>query len=543
MKRFMVFIILFFACNKKDRSWNLLKKPEITTSAITNIGTDAATGGGSIISDGGSAITRRGVCFGTNSMPTIDNTSTNDQGGSGVFTSSLSGLKPNTLYHVRAYAINSVGVAYGNVISFTTITGVTDLNCASAINNGTLTSGIAASNVSSAVPYTGGNGGTYSAQTVASTGVTGLTARLFAGNFANGSGYLGFTITGTPSSAGTASFALSIGGQSCSLSRTVNSLAGSITTLNCGSATNNGTLIQGAAAGGVSSSMFYLGGNGGNYSAQSVNSTGVTGLTATLPAGTFANGSGSLTYTITGTPSSGGTASFALSIGGQSCTLIRTVNGGSPAGCGAMNVHNSTLTYGSMTDQDGNVYKTLVIVTQEWMVENLRARTYRNGVVIPEVTDAATWGGLTTGASCWYNNDSATYACPFGRLYNWYAVASSNNVCPTGWHVPTDAEWTTLENQLGGSSIAGGKMKSTGTLYWQSPNTSADNSSGFSGLAGGSRNNNGAFGNFGYDGYWWSSSENNTYSALSRLMNYNNGNTYSTNANKSVGFSVRCMRD
>jgi uncharacterized protein (TIGR02145 family) len=208
-----------------------------------------------------------------------------------------------------------------------------------------------------------------------------------------------------------------------------------------------------------------------------------------------------------------------------------------------MNVHNSTLTYGSMTDQDGNVYKTLVIVTQEWMVENLRARTYRNGVVIPEVTDAATWGGLTTGASCWYNNDSATYACPFGRLYNWYAVASSNNVCPTGWHVPTDAEWTTLENQLGGSSIAGGKMKSTGTLYWQSPNTSADNSSGFSGLAGGSRNNNGAFGNFGYDGYWWSSSENNTYSALSRLMNYNNGNTYSTNANKSVGFSVRCMRD
>ncbi|MFN5208953.1 MAG: fibrobacter succinogenes major paralogous domain-containing protein, partial [Bacteroidota bacterium] len=174
--------------------------------------------------------------------------------------------------------------------------------------------------------------------------------------------------------------------------------------------------------------------------------------------------------------------------------------------------------------------------------ENLRARTYRNGVVIPQVTDASTWSGLSTDASCWYNNDSATYACPYGRLYNWYAV-SSNNVCPTGWHVPTDAEWTTLENQLGGSSIAGGKMKSTGTQYWQSPNSFADNSSGFSGLAGGSRSLNGPFNGVGGYALWWSSAEFNAYSAWNRNLLYNSGNVGRYYNNKGEALSVRCIKD
>jgi hypothetical protein len=201
---------------------------------------------------------------------------------------------------------------------------ITAFNCAGATNNGTLTSGTAASGVSSSIPYTGGNGGTYSAQSVSSTGVTGLTATLTAGTFANGSGTLTYTISGTPANSGTASFTLSIGGQACTLLRTVGFPVGSITALTCGSATNNGTLTSGTAANGVSSSVPYTGGNGGTYSAQSVSSTGVTGLTATLTAGTFASGSGSLTYTISGTPASSGTASFALSIGGQSCSV--TIN-------------------------------------------------------------------------------------------------------------------------------------------------------------------------------------------------------------------------
>ena len=174
------------------------------------------------------------------------------------------------------------------------------LNCASATNSGTLIHGAAASGVSSGVPYTGGNGGPHSGQTVTSTGVTGLTATVAAGTFAIGAESLSYAITGTPSDIGTASFALDIGGRTCTLTRTV--APGSITTLNCASAAHNGTLVHGVAASSVSSRVPYTGGNGGAHSGQTVTSTGITGLTATLTAGNFAAGADSLTYTITGTP-------------------------------------------------------------------------------------------------------------------------------------------------------------------------------------------------------------------------------------------------
>jgi hypothetical protein len=200
-----------------------------------------------------------------------------------------------------------------------TITGIT---CGSATNSGNLTTGVAASGVTSVIPYTGGNGGSHGGQTVTSTGITGLTATLSAGSFTNGNGNLTYTITGTPSAAGTASFAINIGGRTCTLTRTVTSSAGSIGgSINCAGATNNGTLTARVAASGVSSVISYTGGNGGSHNGQTVTSTGVTGLTATLSAGNFANGNGTLTYTITGTPNTGGTANFAINIGGKTCTL------------------------------------------------------------------------------------------------------------------------------------------------------------------------------------------------------------------------------
>ncbi|AZA54796.1 hypothetical protein [Chryseobacterium sp. G0201] len=208
--------------------------------------------------------------------------------------------------------------------------GIVSLNCLDATHNGTLTSGTSASGVSSVISYTGGNGGSHNGQIVTSTGVTGLTATLLAGNFANGNGTLTYTITGTPSSAGTASFAINIGGQTCILTRTVTEPAGAITTLDCAGATNNGTLTSGTIASGVSSVISYTGGNGGSHSGQVVTSTGVTGLTATLLAGNFANGNGTLTYTITGTPSGAGNATFAINIGGQICNITIIVASGQP---------------------------------------------------------------------------------------------------------------------------------------------------------------------------------------------------------------------
>jgi len=199
---------------------------------------------------------------------------------------------------------------------------VTEIICGSATNSGNLTSGVVASGVTSVIPYTGGNGGSHGGQTVTSIGVTGLTATLSAGSFANGNGNLTYIISGTPSATGTASFAINIGGRTCTLTRTVTGAVGNISgSINCGAAANNGTLTARVAATGVSSMIPYTGGNGGSHNGQMVTSTGVTGLTATLSAGNFANGNGTLTYTITGTPNTGGTANFVINIGGKTCTL------------------------------------------------------------------------------------------------------------------------------------------------------------------------------------------------------------------------------
>ncbi|WP_330444501.1 hypothetical protein [Flavobacterium sp. C4GT6] len=202
---------------------------------------------------------------------------------------------------------------------------VTGLDCTGVPDYGELREGEPAVNVYSVISYTGGDGAYHTGQTVTSTGVTGLTATLVAGSFANGDASLTYTITGTPSSVGTASFAVNIGGQSCTLTREVLSSLPAIASLDCAGAVHNGALEEGIAASGVSSVIAYSGGDGSAHTGETVTSTGVTGLTATLNAGNFANGDGSLIYTITGTPSSVGTASFAVNIGGQSCVLTRTV--------------------------------------------------------------------------------------------------------------------------------------------------------------------------------------------------------------------------
>lgn len=204
---------------------------------------------------------------------------------------------------------------------------------------------------------------------------------------------------------------------------------------------------------------------------------------------------------------------------------------------------NTALTYGTVTDVEGNVYKTITIGTQTWMAENLKTTKYRNGNLIPNVTANASWAALATGAYCWYNNDATTYKAAYGALYNWYAVADSRNIAPTGWHVPTDAEWTTLTNFLGGETVSGGKLKETGTQHWSSPNTGATNSSGFIALPSGYRYYNGAFYNIGYDGDFWSSSAYTTTNALYRDLYYFYANVTRSNINKQSGLSVRCVHD
>ena len=174
------------------------------------------------------------------------------------------------------------------------------------------------------------------------------------------------------------------------------------------------------------------------------------------------------------------------------------------------------------------------------MVRNLDVTTYRNGDVIPQVTSSA-WATLTTGAWCWYNNEADSGAI-YGKLYNWYAVNDPRGLAPQGWHIPTDAEWTTLGDFLGGNSVAGGKMKTTGTTRWISPNT-ATNVSGFSGLGGGQRVSFGSFSEVRDYGYWWSAKEASSMAAWYRRLNHYYVDLYSNSTSKNIGNSVRCIRD
>jgi uncharacterized protein (TIGR02145 family) len=367
------------------------------------------------------------VAYGTGQNPTVSGTSTSDGTGTGAFTSTLTGLAPSTLYYVRAYATNSVGTAYGSQISFTTLAPPAVLPTVSTT---------AASAITATGASTGGN--------VTADGGAAVTARGVAYGTAQNP-----TVSGTSTSDGT------------------------------GTGSFMSTLT------GLVPSTLY------NVRAYATNSVGTA-------------------Y--------GNEVSFTTLTAAPSFT------------CGTTTV----------TDVDNNSYNTVQIGTQCWTQSNLKVSKYRNGDNISTGLTNTPWSSTSSGAYAIYGNDNANDAL-YGKLYNWYAVNDSRGLCPVGWHVPSDAEWSTLTNSLGGASVAGGKMKST--TGWNSPNTGATNSSGFTGLPGGFRGSGGGFSNLGNYGYWWSSSDAGSGNAWYRDLNYNTANAGRKYTVHRSGFSVRCARD
>jgi uncharacterized protein (TIGR02145 family) len=202
----------------------------------------------------------------------------------------------------------------------------------------------------------------------------------------------------------------------------------------------------------------------------------------------------------------------------------------------------------TVSDIEGNVYNTVSIGTQVWMKENLKTTKFNDNTDIPLVTDENACAKLSTSAYCWYNNDAATHKASYGALYNWYVVNSGYNgdkkVCPTGWHIPTDTEWTILTTYLGGESVAGGKLKETGLTHWITPNTGATNETGFTALPGGYRlYYSGNFADNRIFDEWWSSSEFNTSSAWFRHLIYGGNGVSILGMDKRYGLSVRCLKD
>jgi uncharacterized protein (TIGR02145 family) len=401
---------------------NAATVPTLTTTAASAITGTTATSGGNITSDNGATITARGVCWSTTANPTISlPTKTVDSIGTGIFTSSITGLSLNTLYYVRAYATNSAGTAYGTQVSFTTLR-------LPAVITGSV------SNITSTTATASGN--------VADSGSRAIVAR-------------GVCYATTPSPTIT-----------------------------------NGTVVA--------------------------NGTNATGAYTVSLTGLWANTSYYVRAFVT--------------------TTVGTSYG----------------VDSSFTTASGAVLPSVTIGTQVWTTQNLSVARYRNGDIIPQVTDPTHWAALTTGAWCWYNNDSANYAAIYGRLYNWYAVNDARGLAPAGWHVPTDAEWNKLVKYLDAgadttcigcsqSSIAGGAMKST--TGWNAPNIGATNSSGFAGLPGGYRGVDGSFRLIGYSVDWWSSTEVSTTHARVRTQLYNDSGVNRNQYTKSYGFSVRCLRD
>jgi uncharacterized protein (TIGR02145 family) len=287
----------------------------------------------------------------------------------------------------------------------------------------------------------------------------------------------------------------------------------------------------------------------------------ITGYTVTSsPGGITGTGSGS-PITVSGLTN--GTAyTFSVvatnAIGNSSpSTASSAVTPSAPFLCGT-----------TVADIDGNTYNTVLIGTQCWTKENLKVTKYNDGTAIPlnntytSGTVSTVWQGLTTGAYTIYGNESSTgaNATNYGFLYNWYAAkgiatagsTTYKNICPTGWHVPTDSDWNKLVKSIDSgadttgtnpqSIIAGGKMKSTSSL-WNSPNIGADNASGFTALPGGYRNFNGSFGGIRNNTFFWSATEHASYYSWPRNLYFNFSNFYRDINDNSAGFSVRCLRD
>jgi uncharacterized protein (TIGR02145 family) len=212
---------------------------------------------------------------------------------------------------------------------------------------------------------------------------------------------------------------------------------------------------------------------------------------------------------------------------------------------------------GKISDVDGNVYYTVTINDRIWMAENLKTTKYANGSPIALLESQSSWYASTDTAMayCWYNNDINNRST-YGALYNWRGAMKGNpgiiinpadrqGACPDGWHVPDKTEWTELVNFLGGDTVAGGKLKETGTKHWKDLNVGATNESGFTGLPGSHRSHYGIFENLGYSGYWWSSTEDPDASGMAYVRGLW-GSVKHSNFNilaKRDAVSIRCIKN
>ena len=505
-----------------------VKRPVVSTNAVTEITNNTAKCGGTIIKDWNYTVTEKGICWSTNPDPYISNNRTFDGTGTGVFLSTITGLSPGTTYYVKAYAINSQGPAYGKEVSFTT-------GSVSPVLP-TLTT-TAASSITSTTATSGGNITSDGGALVTARGVCWSTSAnptiALSTKTTDGTGNGSFTSSLTNLSANTTYYIRAYATNS------VGTAYGTQVSFTTGAVAPVVPTLTTIAASSITSTTATSGGNISSDGGAAVTARGVCWNTTQTP--TIAN-----SKTIDGT----GVGIFTSSITTLTANTTYYVRAYATNSAGTsygsqISFITQLISGGTVTDVDGNTYSTVTIGTQVWMVENLKVTKFNDNTAIPLVTDRYVWSFLWTPGYCWYNNDAETNKNTYGALYNWFAV-NTGKLCPTGWHVPSDTEWTILTNYLGGESVAGGKLKETGTSHWISPNTGATNSSGFTALPGGDRTITISFSSIGQTGSWWSSTEieNSSLSAYVWIMYSSSSNAKrNTNYFSSEGLSARCVKD
>lgn len=513
----VVLLSSFFSCKKNEAP----VIPVVETTAISAVTQTTASGGGKVVDNGGLPIISRGVCWSFSDNPTILDRKTSDGKGDGLFTSNLTDLSPQSQYYVRAYATNSIGTGYGESVTFNTspvglcevtTAEVTELTSNSAKSGGNVISG---------------GGGSVTGRGVCWSTKTGP---VITGNDNKTSDY-----------SGTGAFVSNITGLQPNQTYYVRAYATNMAGVAYGNERSFTTpadmpKVTTSSITSYTSSSAVVGGEVTSDGGATVTERGVCWSTAPNPS--ISNDH---------RPVGSGTGSFSTTIDGlaERTTYHVRAYASNSSGTAYGDDKSFTTASASVTDGDGNTYRVIQIGTQYWLSENLRTTKYNDGTAIPLVTDGSTWGALTSPAYCWYNNDAAGYGATYGALYNWYTVSSAanggKNICPVGWHVPTDTEWTTLTTYLGGLAVAGGKLKETGTTHWTSPNTGATNSSGFTALPGGYRTT--SFSYIGQRGYWWSSTESNPTNGIYRSLVYNQASVTTGNIAKTRGCSVRCIKD
>jgi uncharacterized protein (TIGR02145 family) len=495
----------------------------LSTTSVSNIKTNSAISGGNITSDGGSAITARGVVWDIQENPTTEQHQgiSNNGTGSGTWISNITELEPNTSYYLRAYATNNAETKYGNQVNFTTPDGMLSLTTASVSDITAISAMCGGFNISD-------GGSTITAKGVVWSLLPSPSVENHDGITKDRSGtgiYNSYIDNLTPNSTyyvrayATNSLGTQYGDQlSCTTLDGVISLT-----------TDDITKL--------SPTSIVYGGNITSDGGAAITTRGVVWSTSENPTlenneGKTSNGTGTGNFSDNITAFATNTTyylrAYAVNITGT--YYGNQVTFTMPAADG---------TFGSVT-YNGYTYKTVYIGGKEWLAENLRTTRYNDGTEILLVTNAANWSSLNTPAYCWYDNNENSYKDTYGALYNWYAV-NTGKLAPPGWHVATDEEWTALVDFVGGTDAAGTYLKSKSG--WYNGGNGIDYY-GFSAPPGGyRRSDNGNFSISEFYGYWWSATSNDTNTAWRWDMYYSTSAANRNYNDKKYGYSVRCVRD